>query len=227
MKISPLIAAIRQRCPMFGGRVAGASEFKPLAENSKLGLPAAYVIPLDDNAEENRSQTDYWQKITDAFAVVVVVNNTQDARGQASVDVIEEAREALWKALNGWSPDEKKYDGITYQGGNLLDMNRAHLYYQFEFSAEFEIGPEDARQWTDLEALPEFEGLCGHGDQWGIDYISPGLGPDVVPPEWRIIEHQFNFPANTVFVSDYSNMLKLAHAMNDASPLGFAPTPQE
>ena len=118
---------------------------------------------------------------------MVVVNNTQDARGQASVDVIEEAREALWKALLGWSPDEKKYDGIVYQGGNLLDMHRAHLYYQFEFSAEFEIGSEDTRQWTDLEELPSFDGVDANNPAkgFGIDLIDPGSGPD------GVIEFQF------------------------------------
>lgn len=189
MKISHIIAAIRQRCPLFGARVAGASEFKPLPENAKMELPAAYVIPLDDNPDEQRSQTDYWQNVTDAFAVVIIVNNTQDARGQASVDIVDTAREALWKALLGWSP-EPKYDGIVYQGGNLLEMNRAHLYYQFEFSASFEIGETDTRQWDDLELLPEFTGIdatesTASGGPFGIDLIDPGKGPD------GVIEFQF------------------------------------
>lgn len=179
MKISPLIAAIRQRCPMFDSRVAGASEFKPLPENAKLGLPAAYVIPLDDNPDENRSQTDYWQQITDAFAVVIIVSNTQDARGQSSVDAVEHARAELWRALLGWSPEEK-YEGIVYQGGNLLDMNRAHLYYQFEFSARFELDQEDTRQWDDLADLPPFTGIDATAPErgFGIDLIDPGNGPD-------------------------------------------------
>lgn len=227
MKISPIITALRQRCPMFAGRVAGASEFKPLPEGAKLALPAAYVIPLDDSAEEQRSKTDYWQSITDGFAVIVAINNSQDERGQAANDLVEVSREVLWKALLGWAP-EQKYEGIAYEGGNLLRMDRGVLYYQFEFSARFEITEEQTRQWEELQALPDFDGVSGYGDgKWGVDYINPGLGPDVVPPAWRIIEHEFYFPVNTVFISDYSNMLRLADSMNDASRLGSEAIPPQ
>ena len=198
MKISPIITALRQRCPMFDGRVAGASEFKPLPEGAKLALPAAYVIPLDDNAEEQRSQSDYWQSITDGFAVIVAINNGQDERGQAANDLVEVSREVLWKALLGWVPEEK-YEGIVYEGGNLLRMDRGVLYYQFEFSARFEIGEQQTRQWDELEQLPALTGIGGHGlvtepdpdhpaepTPWGMDYLDPGQGPD------GIIEHEFN-----------------------------------
>lgn len=222
MRMSVVIERLRAGCPSFKGRVAGASEFKPLPETAKMAVPSAYVMPLDDDAGEQRSQTDYYQLVTDGFAVVVVIANTADERGQHAVDHVHDLRREIWRALLGWQPTPD-YNPVTYEGGALVEMDRARLYYQFEFSASFEIGEEDTRQWDELEALPEFEGVCGHGDQWGIDYLDPGLGPNVVPPEWRIIEHQFSFPANTVFIDDYSNMLRLASAVNDASQLGFAP----
>lgn len=192
MKISPIITALRQRCALFAGRVAGASEFKPLPEGAKLALPAAYVLPLDDSADEQRSQTDYWQSITDGFAVVVALSNSQDERGQAANDLVEESRDQLWKALLGWAPEEK-YEGIVYEGGNLLRMDRGVLYYQFEFSARFEIGEAQTRQWEELEQLPDLVGVGCHGaaadpGTWGMDYLDPGQGPD------GIIEHEFNIP---------------------------------
>lgn len=45
MKLTPVIAALRARCPYFENRVAGAAQFKNLPEVGKLRLPAAYVVP--------------------------------------------------------------------------------------------------------------------------------------------------------------------------------------
>ena len=60
MKLTPVIAALRARCPYFENRVAGAAQFKNLPEVGKLRLPAAYVVPGDDSPGENKSQTDYY-----------------------------------------------------------------------------------------------------------------------------------------------------------------------
>ncbi|STM57382.1 phage protein [Escherichia coli] len=46
MKLTPVIAALRARCPYFENRVAGAAQFKNLPEVGKLKLPAAYVVPV-------------------------------------------------------------------------------------------------------------------------------------------------------------------------------------
>jgi hypothetical protein len=173
VKLSLIIGALRLRCPTFANRVAGAAEFKPLPEAAKLRVPSAYVIPLDDNVGENKSQTDYWQDVTDEFAVIIVVDNTADERGQSAAhDIIHDLRADLIKALVGWEPDPN-YNAIQYEGGNLLDMDRARLYYQFEFSASFELNAEDTRQWDDLEELAEFETLDVR-----VDFIDPGEGPD-------------------------------------------------
>ena len=64
MKLAPIIAALRARCPIFENRVAGAAQFKDLPEVGKMKLPAAYVVPGDDSPGEQKSQTDYWQDLT-------------------------------------------------------------------------------------------------------------------------------------------------------------------
>lgn len=76
MKLTPVIAALRARCPYFENRVAGAAQFKNLPEVGKLRLPAAYVVPGDDSPGENKSQTDYWQELKEGFSVVVILSNT-------------------------------------------------------------------------------------------------------------------------------------------------------
>lgn len=158
MNIDLIIAALRQRCPSFAGRVAGAAQFQLLPEKTNLPVPAAYVIPLDDNPEANRSATGYRQSVSDSFAVIVALSNTADERGQAAAGSVHAIRRELFKALLGWQVSDD-YDGIEYDGGNLLSLDRARLWYQFEFSAAFEIGSDDVTdpdtwQAIDLAALP-------------------------------------------------------------------------
>jgi len=158
MNIDLIIAALRLRCPSFAGRVAGAAQFQLLPEKTNLPVPCAYVIPLDDRADENRSSTGYRQTITDAFAVIVALDNTADERGQAASGNVHAIRRELFKALLGWEVSDD-YGGVEYAGGELLDIDRARLWYQFEFSAAFEIGSDDVSdpdtwQTIDLASLP-------------------------------------------------------------------------
>lgn len=143
MKLTPVIAALRARCPYFENRVAGAAQFKNLPEVGKLKLPAAYVVPGDDSPGENKSQTDYWQELKEGFSVVVILSNGRDERGQfASYDVVDDVRQMLFKALLGWNP-EACGNPITYDGGTLLDLNRHELIYQFDFSVISELTEDD------------------------------------------------------------------------------------
>lgn len=153
MDINTIVSALRTRCPSFATRVAGAAEFKALPANANLVMPAAYVIPLDDDAGAQDSQNGYSQIIRDSFAVVVVVNNAPDERGQGAVTNVEPLRSELWAAVLGWKPSAS-YGPIQYEGGQLLSMDRARLYYQFEFSAATEIVEADTWQGSANAALP-------------------------------------------------------------------------
>lgn len=145
MKLTPIIAALRGRCPFFENRVAGAAQFKNLPEAGKMKLPAAYVVPGDDSPGEQKSQTDYWQSLTEGFSVIVFLSNSRDEVGQwASFDAVHDVRNIIFKALLGWNPDESG-NPITYEGGTLLDVNRYELTYQFDFTVETELVVEDTR----------------------------------------------------------------------------------
>ncbi len=97
MKLTPVIAALRARCPYFENRVAGAAQFKNLPEVGKLKLPAAYVVPGDDSPGENKSQTDYWQELKEGFSVVVILSNGRDERGQ-----FPQGHRPFASVSNGW-----------------------------------------------------------------------------------------------------------------------------
>lgn len=176
MKLLPVVEAIRLRCPSFANRVAGAADFKALPEKANLVVPAAYVIPLDDVPEPQRSQNGYRQTLRDAFAVVVAISNVADERGQAAINAVHDLRAELWKALLGWQIDEA-YGPIEYDGGQLLQMDRARLYYQFEFAASVEIVTADTHQAAVLAGSPNFTAM-----RVQVDAIDPMADPNLKYP---------------------------------------------
>lgn len=185
MKLSLIVDALRTQAKSFGGRVAGAAEFQALEVNAKMLLPAAYVIPTGDTVSRQESSTDYYQQIIEGFAVVVVLDNRRDLRGQmASFDAVDTIRRELFLALLGWEPDADSHP-IEYDGGQVVEMNRAALYYQFDFTAMREITSEDTRHGADLNTLQPLTTVAVD-----VDYINPGNGPD------GIIEHhtEIHFP---------------------------------
>lgn len=182
MKLSLVVNALKDHAPSFNGRVAGAAEFQGLDANTKMTLPAAYVIPTGDNAAEQQSQTDYYQVISEGFAVIAVLDNRQDPRGQtASFDAVDRIRSEIFRAILGWEPDETNHL-ITYDGGQVIEMTRAALFYQFDFKSDRELISEDTRHGFNLEQLEELETVT-----IDIDFADPGNGPD------DIIEHHIEF----------------------------------
>lgn len=178
MEIEIIIQALRERCPIFSGRVGGGAQLKMLPENSSLPVPSAFVVPLDDNPAPSQSLNVIRQPLVDSFAVVVALSNAADERGQGCVSLVNSVRVELWGALLGWCPSDE-YEGIIYEGGSVIVMDRARLWYQFEFSSATEIGPELSWQETELIGLPHFDGANFRADF--IDPADPNLaspGPD-------------------------------------------------
>ncbi len=195
MNIDTVIAHLKTYCPSFAGRVAGAARFKRLDETTTLTVPHAFVIPTDDQPGERKSLNDVRQGLTESFAVIVAISNTPDERGQAAINTAhDDIRAELWQALLGWQPDNLGHDsiyaGIEYQGGNLLDLDRSRLWYQFDFGAYREIGPEDGWQAIELSNLPHFDGLTIN-----VDDIDPAADANVSypGPDGRI-EHTITSP---------------------------------
>lgn len=168
--IVEIVEALKTRCAVqFNGRIAGAAEFQLLDENAKLALPAAYVMPLDDTAEVNESENGYSQTIRDAFAVVIVLDSTESNLAKSAVAQVQPIRNALFKALLSWQPDNE-HGPIEYEGGQLLGVDRARLYYQFEFSAQTHISEADTYQAEANAALSAFEQAAIN-----VDLIDPSL----------------------------------------------------
>lgn len=162
----------------FAGRIAGAAEFAALSPDAKLSLPAAYVIPLDDSAQPNTSENGYSQIVRDGFAVIVVLSNDADELGKSSVAQVQGIRNILNASLLSWSPDSE-HGPIEYEGGQLLDVDRSRLYYQFEYASETQFSEADTWQGVVNAALPAFGKV-----QMDVDTIDP-FDPNRVAPGER------------------------------------------
>lgn len=175
MNLNAVIEQIRAYSPVFSGRVAGAAQFKVLPESANMLVPAAYVVPMDDNAGEQQSQNGYQQIISERFAVIAVISNAADERGQTSSFSLHDVRASIFRALLGWIPEDdvERYGIVEYEGGALLDMDRSRLWYQFEFACEAAIDRGDTWIFVRDNELPAFEGM-----DIKVDMVDPAADPN-------------------------------------------------
>lgn len=200
LDLATIIQAIRQKAPSFAGRVAGAAEFQAAMDTEALQLPAAWVVPMADEAEI-LAQNVALIRLTERFAVMVGVSNIADERGQTARGGIAALRTEIWRAILGWQPTAD--DGpIQYEGGDLLAMDRARMFYRLDFSMASE-GEIPSRQADDLAALGDLEEV-----RIKMDMIDPAADPNTPPvtdpdlggypggypgPDGRI-EHEIHIP---------------------------------
>lgn len=172
MNLDVVVAQLRALVPDFGGRVGGAIDYFRAKDQGWLDSPAAYVIPLGDEAEATRDQTDYYQLFTERLSVVVVLDNagavaSGDRRGQAASRQFDPFKWALFKALLNWNPNSIQENpgvitsdtpGANHSGRGLYyvesmptegpDGSLARSLFRFDFALDVTIGGDDVWQPT-------------------------------------------------------------------------------
>lgn len=186
--IGPTIDHLRQYCPPFAGRVAGAADFRQGLENynTSMALPAAYVMSLGQEADPNENMVGYWQIVHETIGVVVELDATPDRRGQAPAMTYDEIKAALYASLLNWSPAQCRVpnnQGFQFAAGKMLDLDRARLFYQFEFLLPWLLTEEDG--WQDPTPPIDLTGI-------ELDiYLAPPFAPlppdDLTPPAAIVI----------------------------------------
>src|SRR5262245_9759164 len=144
-----MIERIRLGCPMLQGRVAGAADFTLGLRNynENMKLPAAYVIPRGQEAGPNRAMGGLWQIVQKTFGVAVEFDATPDRRGQDPAMQFDEMEACLWGTLLTWRPDVcRSANGFYVIGGSFLDLDRARVWYEWQFGIDWQI--------TDADVVP-------------------------------------------------------------------------
>lgn len=147
--IAGFIASLRANAPFFGGNVAGAAEFyRGLRDyNTSLAMPAAYVLPLGQDAEPNRTYGGMMQIVHKTIGVAVQIDAQRDRRGQdpaMNFEIIE--AQIFASCLNLYLGDCRMTQGAYFAGGRYLDLDRARLWYQWEFTLDWQITDLDGVQ---------------------------------------------------------------------------------
>lgn len=157
MKLSTIITELRRRCPSFEKRVYGVAEWAA-REKVNLPMPSAYVLPLGESADLVSMTTDYRQHVEQSFGVAVLISTKlDDPTGLQAFDKSEDVKAEIFRAIVGWETDET--DAVIYEGSTVLELNRAFLCVQFEFSVSYDITDADTRHGAMLDELTPFDGV--------------------------------------------------------------------
>jgi hypothetical protein len=152
--ISQVITQLRAAAPVFESRVAGAAQYaNAIADQVWMERPAAYVLPLGMEASDNESMTGLWQMVTVKTGIVIDLDNSLDRRGQAPTDSVTTFFYDICKAILNWRPDwdptnpsaNVETRGFRFVSGDVIDMDRARLRYQFEFALDITLS--DLEGW--------------------------------------------------------------------------------
>lgn len=145
MNLDLVVNQIKSICGGFGQRVSGAADFATGIETTTdMVLPCAFVYPLEDMAGENILDNGLIQEVNERIGICVIIDNTGDRRGQDSVDQVNGIKYELFSAILNWRIDPlRAVKGLQYDGGRLLDFDRARLFWQYEFSLIVTIDDND------------------------------------------------------------------------------------
>lgn len=159
--INRVIEHIRDTCPSFEGRVAGAVQY---AENSlkteeSPDYPCAYVVLDNETAEDNQGMNEYDQKVNLTFSVIVFVANSEldDRRGQLMNDQIALIRPEIFKSLLRYSPNKELFTPFEFESGSVIYMDAERMLYSFDFSTSYRLAYEDTWQKIEQENLAAYK----------------------------------------------------------------------
>jgi hypothetical protein len=216
MKLSTVVARLRNfDIQPFGQNIAGAAELGSVQADTLLE-ESAYIIQTLETASPSQIEGDVTQRLTEGFAVVVVLRNDlsqADKTGLTAFDSLYYIRQQLFNSLVGWEiEDEDETDGyysespVYFKGGMLLDINPAWMWYQFEFEFRCRISRTYVYEPTD-----EFRSIRA---QYVLtpDTQIPLKGPESLPGavKWADLDQVIDLTVNL-----------LAGAFSSAFSAGF------
>lgn len=148
MNLGLVALKLRAQNTRFGNRVVGAAELA-IAQQYTLQNETAFVIPLSEAVNgPNANDTFVNQRVRETFGIVCAIKNDQattDKLGFTAYDLHGSVRAELLHALLGWTMPTPA-DGhpevaalVYYNGGRIIDITPAWLWYSYEFVTETRI----------------------------------------------------------------------------------------
>ena len=118
------------------GRVSGAAELAAVRESAQT-TPAAWVIPVADDAGGNVLLNAVSQRVTERIGIVFAVRNVRDKRGATAHNALRAIRRAVKNTLIGWLPDPDEA-AVVFSRGRLIDFSDRVIWWQDEYLWAYE-----------------------------------------------------------------------------------------
>lgn len=140
MDIDLIVTRLKER--LTGLKSIGASADLEASVDGVVALPAAFVLPISEDARTTAMLGMTESRVTEVFGVVHVLSNRRDAQGSAAMSDLFELRLALRTALVGWVPDLATGESVHYTSGRLINLDgKGRLWWidQFQLTTYFRI----------------------------------------------------------------------------------------
>lgn len=209
MKIGPIVLKLRLANTRLENRIGGAAELA-LAMTYTLQSEMGFVVQMAETANANTVDSGINQKITERFAVIVALKNDssdKDKMGFIAYDTLFDIRSEIFGAILGWQmPDAESL--VSYAAGRVVRVDRAYLWYQFEFFVDIRITDDDGVD-TGADDLGYFDRIYA---QWiktpseKMDLIGESLPITIVDPDMTSI---IDFTSNPAVDGPFSKAFRL------------------
>ncbi len=164
MRLGLIVLRLRDITELFSNRVGGVAEYAFARENT-LNDEMAFIIPIQESSSVNEYDNTIQQPLVEQFGVVVAIKNDKDFKdktGFTAYNRLHDARADIFKAYLGYDAQNLivSDDNFTsasiiyYRGGQLLDFDRAYLWYQFTF--EYRVSLQSDAVEADSAALKTY-----------------------------------------------------------------------
>lgn len=114
-----------------------AAELSALIEAGRLPTrtPAAYVLPLGEDAEASATYANRLsQRVNETIGVVLVVNSRDRVAGSRALGDIQPLKASVQTALIGWKPEHFE-TAMQMDRSRMFDMSAGYLFYQLDFTS--------------------------------------------------------------------------------------------
>ena len=118
--------------------VGGAPAYAAAAEARPTALPAAYVLPLQEQPGANELACAVAQMVTASFGIALAITNVADAKGGGALLDIDALRKSVRQGLLGWTPDGAQFP-MEFGGGALLGFKNGVLWWQDIYVTQYLI----------------------------------------------------------------------------------------
>lgn len=137
MNLASIIAHLVDAVPALK-LVGGAAQFERAAAGL-AALPAAFVLPAKETAEESPFMDQTVQQLVAVeFVVLVAARNLTDDEGAAAIESLETVRKAIRSALLNWAPDTISH-GCEFLSGEILAFENGVLWWQDTYRTAYLI----------------------------------------------------------------------------------------